>query len=194
MRTLSAYRNAQETLRCAPPASDLASAQIAVAAERAGVDQGTIAALVGTWMEQEPLSVLPGCLRPGLVELLEQARRAGLRLGVLSDYPAEAKLDALGVASLFEAVVSSGDSQVQRFKPDPRGLEVIAQRLGVDCGHTIYIGDRPEIDATAASRAGMGSFIIHGRRPFPGLSQLISETEPARAVRKSSRQTEDVPA
>jgi FMN phosphatase YigB (HAD superfamily) len=198
MRVLSAYRKAQETLRetllGTSAAIDLASAQIAMAAKNAGADRDRVAAVVGTWMERAPLSLLPGCRRPGLVELLDEARRAGVRLAVLSDYPAQAKLEALGIAPAFEAVVSSSDPHVQRFKPDPRGLKVLAARMGVDCRRAIYIGDRPEIDAAAARQAGMSSFIIGGNQSFPALPQLIEQTAPARAMHPSSRQAEDIPA
>jgi putative hydrolase of the HAD superfamily len=128
------------------------------------------------------------------MELLAEARRSGLRLGIFSDYPAEAKLNALGISSYFETVVCSRDPQVQRFKPNPKGLQVVAQRLGVDCRRTAYIGDRPEIDGVAAHKAGMRSFIIRGCRRFPAFSQLLNETAPARANRRSSAEAEGVHA
>ena len=44
-------------------------------------------------------------IQPGLTEFLRACKVRGLRLGVLSDYPAEAKLRALGVAELFDGQI-----------------------------------------------------------------------------------------
>lgn len=37
---------------------------------------------------------------------------------------------------------------------------IAAERLGVECRETIYVGDRPEVDGVAATRAGMASAIL----------------------------------
>ena len=70
-----------------------------------------------------------------------------------SDYPAEEKLAALGLRA--EVVVSATDPEVDRLKPDPRGLEVALARLGASAEHCLLVGDRDERDGEAARRAGV---------------------------------------
>ena len=52
---------------------------------------------------------------------------------------------------------------MKRFKPSPRGLEVTLRQLRIEKHQAVYIADRPEIDAPAASAAGIPCVII-GRR------------------------------
>jgi phosphoglycolate phosphatase/putative hydrolase of the HAD superfamily len=111
-------------------------------------------------MEQEPLPILARYVRPGLVEFLIACRQRGLRLAVLSDYPAEAKLAALGLDGMFDAVLAAQSAEIGAFKPDPRGLLAIAHRLSAQPLECVYIGDRVEVDAAAAEAAGMACYII----------------------------------
>jgi phosphoglycolate phosphatase-like HAD superfamily hydrolase len=82
---------------------------------------------------------------------------------VFSDYPAVPKLVAMGVANFFDIVVTAQDPEVQKVKPNPRGLEVTLERLGVEKHQALYIGDRPETDGAAAYSAGLACVIL-GRR------------------------------
>jgi FMN phosphatase YigB (HAD superfamily) len=43
---------------------------------------------------------------------------------------------------------------------------VTAERLGVTAGETLFVGDRPDVDAVAADRAGIASVMVV-RRAFP---------------------------
>jgi FMN phosphatase YigB (HAD superfamily) len=173
LRTLYAYRKAQEVLRKIPPdSSDIASAQLLIAGRRMGVSAEIIAPCIARWMEQEPLPLIGRSLRKGIVELLQEAKRCGLRLAVFSDYPADRKLAAMGVAGFFDVVVTAQDPEVERFKPDPVGLERTLQRLAVRKSEVVYIGDREDVDAVAASRAGIHYFILSGRQDLSELSKL----------------------
>src|SRR4051794_28771060 len=122
-RMLQAYRNAQEGLRGFAD-GDLAAAQLRLACERTNSTPAVMAACIERWMEQEPLPRLPACRYPGLIDLLRQCKARGLRLAALSDYPAEAKLRALGIADLFELILCAQNPAIGVFKPHPRGLEV----------------------------------------------------------------------
>ena len=166
VRALQAYRRAQESLRARGEATvDLAQAQLRLACETSGVSGPQVSDCVARWMEREPLDLLGRARRTGVVDFLRATKDRGLRLGVFSDYPATAKLEALGVAALFDVTVSAQDAEVGRFKPHPRGLEVTARRLGVDPRDVLYVGDRPETDAAAAAAAGMACAILGGGRP-----------------------------
>jgi HAD superfamily hydrolase (TIGR01509 family) len=159
IRTLSAYRRAQEDLR-GEMSGDMAEAQIRITCERTGSDRASVMDCVERWMEQEPLGLLPRCRHSGLVEFLRACKARGLRLAALSDYPAAAKLQALGIADLFDAVLCAQSPEVGVFKPHPRGLIVVAERLGVSVDECLYVGDRAAVDAAAAEAAGMPCAIV----------------------------------
>jgi HAD superfamily hydrolase (TIGR01549 family) len=174
LRALQAYRNAQEVLRTTGLESDdIAGAQLRLAANRVGARADIISSLVARWMEQEPLPLVASAVRKGILEFLKKAKKCGLQLAVYSDYPADRKLAAMGMAEFFDVVVTAQDPAIQRFKPDPTGLEVTLQRLGVRNDEAIYIGDRPDVDAIAAARAGVQSFILDKTHSVDQLSQVL---------------------
>ena len=72
------------------------------------------------WIDRHPLPYLGACRYAGLPELFAGLRRHGKTIGVLSDYPAVAKLAALELAADF--VVSACDRDIGCLKPDPSGL------------------------------------------------------------------------
>jgi FMN phosphatase YigB (HAD superfamily) len=84
-------------------------------------------------------------------------------VAALSDYPAEQKLEALGLSAHFRHVVSAQDPEVRRFKPHPRGLEVTLERLGVSAADAVYVGDRPDVDGICAEHAGVRCAIVGAR-------------------------------
>jgi len=175
--TLRAYRQAQEVLRGLPPGSgDLAGAQLELASRRTGVSVQRIAFLVAHWMEQEPLPLLASSMRKGTLELLGEAKKRGLRLAAWSDYPAERKLAAMGIGGFFDVVVAAQDPEVQRFKPDPRGLETALQRLALQKNEVLYVGDRPDVDGAAASRAGIRHIIMSRGQNFTRLLGVVAKS------------------
>jgi beta-phosphoglucomutase-like phosphatase (HAD superfamily) len=164
LRILKAYRKAQEFLRSAEPDwDDVAEAQIELASKWTGIPKEIVGSSVARWMEKEPLDLVARSIRQGVLEFLQEAKNCGLRLAVFSDYPAVTKLQAMNLTHFFEIVVSACDPEVQRFKPDSRGIQVTLQRLRVEKNRAIYIGDRPTIDAVAAFRAGISCVIIGGK-------------------------------
>jgi FMN phosphatase YigB (HAD superfamily) len=196
-RVLAAYRRAQEHLRGPQPSAgndslpaSLESAQVRLACEWTGADPEFVKRCVTRWMERDPLPILIHYIRPGLKDFLHTCRVRGLRLAVLSDYPAEAKLAALGLDGMFDVVLAAQSPEVGAFKPDPRGLFAVARRLSVQPDACIYIGDRVEVDAAAAEAAAMPCYIIE--RPanrsmgtwtpvagFAELQAMLEAQEPA---------------
>ena len=175
MRALSAYRAAQEHLRAAgaacTPHADLAHAQLRLACERSRATPEFVAACVRRWMEEEPLDLVQRTIQPGLMAFVHAARARGVRLGVLSDYPAQAKLEVLGLEGLLEVVLTAQSPDVGVFKPHPRGLQVALERLGLSASECVYVGDRAEVDGAAAAAVGMPCFILTGRRGAPSAPQ-----------------------
>jgi HAD superfamily hydrolase (TIGR01549 family) len=165
LRILRAYRHAQEALRDAPGGGELAGAQEALASRASGASAAEVRSTVSHWMEQAPLDLLSRFAFPGMPQLIHDLRAAGIKLGVLSDYPAQAKLAALGVGACFDAVLCAQDAAVGVFKPDPRGILVSLERLGVAPSDALYVGDRAEVDAAAAQAAGVACAILSPKPP-----------------------------
>lgn len=85
---------------------------------------------------------------------VEQLRQAGLPLGIVSTkYRTRiaATLERNGLDGLFEVIV--GGEDVEQHKPAPEGLLSALERLGVDPGRALYVGDAAA-DAAAAHNAG----------------------------------------
>src|SRR5699024_8566273 len=134
--------------------------QIALCCERTGEDRAFVLDCVERWMDREPLDRLAKLQHPGLTDFLERARQKNVKLGVVSDYPATAKLTAMGIANCFDVVVSAADPEVNRFKPFPDGILYALRQLGVGPDAALYVGDRPEVDGEAARSAGVASVIL----------------------------------
>lgn len=163
LRLLAAYRRAQEQLRTSGFVGDVASTQVELTMARTGEPESTVRRVVERWMETEPLRAVAANRRPDLSAVLDQLSERGSRLGVVSDYPAHDKLEALGVADRFPVVVSAQDRRVDAFKPNPRALLVALEELDVDPSDALYVGDRVDVDEAAATAAGM-SFALVGSR------------------------------
>lgn len=135
--------------------------------------------VVHEWMYEKPLPHLVACRYPGATELFSQLRGKGIKIGIFSDYPAREKLQALGLSA--DVLMSATDKDVNRFKPDPRGLLVIAAKLQVAVQDCLLIGDHDGKDGECARRAGMPYIIIDRRRrassPVPLFRQLATWIE-----------------
>lgn len=167
VRTLRSYRRAQEDLRRHQVQGSIASAQVSRAAEAAGLSHADVEAIVTEWMVQRPLKYLRRCILPGVTTMLKVLDRAGVPSGLLSDYPALRKLEALGLAGRFSPVLCSSDREINRFKPDPRGFLVAAEGWGLPPSEVLMVGDRYEVDFVGARAAGMPCVLIGKPKGVP---------------------------
>ena len=110
---------------------------------------------------------LPGIwrLEPGALELLQDLRRGGFRLGIISNFDLRLHeiLNHVDILSLFEHVIVS--SQVGADKPSPRIFEEALRRFAVEPGELLQVGD-DEIADGGAHTLGIQTLIIG----FPGSS------------------------
>jgi putative hydrolase of the HAD superfamily len=144
---------------------DFEHALIAQTAAAAASSPDRVRAIVSEWIEQRPLKYLPAFRYPGLPQLFAGLRRSGKSIGILSDYPAEAKLEALGLAA--HHVISAGDAGVGLLKPHPRGLQSLIVTADVKPHQTLVIGDRADRDGLVARRAGARA-LIRSSKPIEG--------------------------
>ena len=124
---LARYRRIRERLGD-EQAVDFERALIAQTATATANSQDSVRAIVSEWVEQRPLGYLAACRYPNLPQLFSGLRRSGKSIGILSDYPAVAKLEALGLTANY--VAFAGDAGIGVLKPHPRGLEFSDRRRG----------------------------------------------------------------
>ncbi len=97
---------------------------------------------------------------PGTGPALSRLRRAGLRLGVVSnsDGRCEEALVTAGLRDHFEVVIDSELVGVE--KPDPRIFALALDRLGLTAAEAVYVGDIYEVDVVGARRAGLEAILL----------------------------------
>jgi HAD superfamily hydrolase (TIGR01549 family) len=160
-RVIPAYRHALETLRTRAGRADIAAAQIQVTMENTGMALDEVSGIVAEWFGREPLRVLHSCIQDGLIDFLEKASASSIRMGVVSDYEAGWKLDALGITRYFDVVVTP--ETTGRLKPHPEVLQRAMELLQADPEQVLYIGDRIDVDVPAAENAGVRCAIVTRR-------------------------------
>jgi HAD superfamily hydrolase (TIGR01549 family) len=158
LRTVRAFRAELERVRCdeTKHGLDPFQHQLCRAAACTGIDAQMLEATVTEWMFHRPRPWLRLFRRRSLLAEIATFRLAGGRTGLVSDYPAMIKLQALNAAHLFDVVVASGEpGGPPRLKPAPDGFLLAAERLGAAPADCLVIGDRLDTDGEAARRAGM---------------------------------------
>jgi HAD superfamily hydrolase (TIGR01509 family) len=105
---------------------------------------------------------------PDAPRMLEELRREGLRLAVISnteDGRLRDALEAAGIASHFELLLDS--HLVGRRKPDPAIFRMALEGLGVEAHEAAFVGDSYAHDALAARDAGLRAILLDpfGLRP-----------------------------
>jgi putative hydrolase of the HAD superfamily len=164
IRLLRVYRSELERLRDQEEPCDIAARQLEACRQQTGVAETAVRNVITTLFQEAPLKFLPECIYPGLRDFLVEARKAGVRLGIVSDYPASAKLRALGLDGLFEVVLPASYPFIGKLKPHPLGLNLCLEQLQVQPSEAIYIGDRADVDIPCALRAGVHPVLIGARR------------------------------
>lgn len=139
------------------------------AAEHAGTDPSASAiraAAEATLVVLDPTAV---AFRDGADEALAHAREH-YRVGLLTNGKEEtqsAKLDVLGIADAFDAVVYCGPGTDLPSKPDPGPFRVLLDALDVEPEASVYVGDRLDGDVPGAHNAGMQSaWMASGEAPM----------------------------
>ena len=136
----------------------------------------TIEKLARVQIEQE--------LFPDVRDTLEELRRAGLKLGIVSNaWPSlERTYRSLGLRDFFDAFVIS--SQLGCLKPDPRIYRVAIEQISVEPESILFVDDDPEY-VHAAESLGMRGVVmcryeIHDRSAgtITNLAELRSIVSP----------------
>lgn len=96
----------------------------------------------------------------GTASALDRIAEAGYRLGVVSnaDGRVEGLMKSVGLRRHFEFVLDSGSVGVE--KPDPAIFRMAVDRLGLDPGECLYVGDLFPVDVVGARRAGLEALLV----------------------------------
>jgi len=97
---------------------------------------------------------------PEVLDVIEELRRRGLRVGVLSNAPTNLPLflERLGISPHLDFVVVSATEGVK--KPDRRIFETVVSRAGVEPGEALHVGDMYLEDVLGGSTAGLHTLLI----------------------------------
>ncbi len=107
-----------------------------------------VKAAVEFFMLEAPLKLLPSFKDEELGKTIDELHRKNITVVIYSDYPAETKLKALGIKADY--CFCSADERIGTMKPDPKGISVILETLGLESSQALMVGDRYEKDGLAA--------------------------------------------
>jgi putative hydrolase of the HAD superfamily len=135
--------------------------------------------VIGEWIYRQPLRHLKTCVLAGVPEFFTSLNAAGKTVGIFSDYAAEEKLEAMGLAS--DHIASADDPNVAMLKPNPKGLLGLMEKVGTPPKETLLIGDREERDGEAARRAGVHA-LIRSSKPSSDFRTFKNYADPVFAT------------
>lgn len=126
----------------------------------------------------------PGCVKrdAATIAVLDGLRVAGVPLGLLSNGAPGmqlAKLRACGAAPYFAPRRCLISGAIRMEKPDPRAFRLLADRLGVEPGEVLFIGDDSVRDIAGATAARMNvcQLLRPGRERAAGVPVIESLVE-----------------
>jgi putative hydrolase of the HAD superfamily len=112
---------------------------------------------------------------PHVRESLGLLRERGFKLGLLSDFPPELKLENLNLAGFWDAVLCS--ESTGRLKPDPLPFLELAKRMALPPERILYVGNSVSYDIIGAKGVGMKAALVSSsfrkKRRYKGGADFI---------------------
>jgi HAD superfamily hydrolase (TIGR01549 family) len=104
---------------------------------------------------------------------LQALKDAGYRLGLLSNRPHayHELLEQLGLANYFEVVLAAGE--IDCWKPEPGIFLHALERMKIEAGQALYVGDNYYADILGAQRAGLRPVLYDPEQVFPDASCTV---------------------
>lgn len=117
-------------------------------------------------------------LFPETLEVLDALRARGVRTAIVSNWSARlAKhLDDLDLTRRFDAVLISAVEGLE--KPDRALFARALERLGVEPGEAIHVGDHPVKDVEGARAAGLRALLVDREASTAGGTDAIPSLRP----------------
>ena len=142
----------------------------------AGIDEEEVQRIMATYQPYyKAHNTVCTCAYPGVTDLIQKLRAAGVRTAVVSNKPDSSVVqlaqDYFGGA--FDLAI--GETAGIARKPAPDMNFMILDKLGIDVKDAVYIGDT-EIDIATARNTGMDLIMVEwGFRPRSYLEALGAE-------------------
>ena len=86
-------------------------------------------------------------------ETFQALHAAGLKLALMSDFPPEQKGDLWGFRKYCDVLL--GTETTGALKPSVHPFRVLAEKLGMEPEHILYVGNSVKYDVVGAKNAGM---------------------------------------
>lgn len=118
------------------------------------LDISVVAEMVNVYRAHEPHIHL----RQDAAFILKYAKEAGYKIGLITDGDSRrqrAKLRALGIEDVFDAVIISGENPGGIGKPDAYVYRRCLSMLGVNPEEAVYVADNPAKDFIGAKALGI---------------------------------------
>jgi putative hydrolase of the HAD superfamily len=98
---------------------------------------------------------------PAAVRVLDELKRAGLTLAVISNTEDGRLRESLGAAGILDRFDLLIDSHLVGYrKPDPAIFRLALERLGIEPHEAAYVGDSYAHDALAAEAVGLRGILL----------------------------------
>jgi len=159
LRLLRTFRQVRESFRGTVCVPGLRHVQFELTAQRLGVPVEEVDGVVRPLIYENRYEGLAAYCEPSLPSTLRSLKDSGYKLGVLSDYPTQAKLAGMGLGEFGWDVLLSGD-EVEALKPQPTLFQRALTTLKIEPNQALYVGDRPDTDVEGARALGMRSCLV----------------------------------
>jgi putative hydrolase of the HAD superfamily len=154
LRALAAFRRAREAHRGSDPVESLADVLSARVAAQLSYEPALVRSAVREHFLESGFAELRALASAQDRATLLALHARGYALGVLSEYPVDRKLEALGLRDLPWSAAMSCE-EVGILKPDPAPFLEAARRMALAPERLLFVGDRRDTDVAGASAAGM---------------------------------------
>ncbi len=159
---LKAFGRVRRELREMRPIENFHRTQAELLARKRGISPEAAARLIqevfyGRWER----IVRRVRLFPHVPETLSALKARGYRLAVLSDFPLGRKLEAFGLAGLWDYARSSEESGY--LKPAPEPFLDLVRAFGVPPSEVLYVGNNYAYDVEGARKQGLATAHLTGR-------------------------------
>ena len=105
---------------------------------------------------------------PYTYECIKAMKDAGLKIGILSDFPPEQKGDIWGIRNLCDVCIGSEESGA--LKPSIYPFGILERKLGVPAEKILYVGNSIRYDVEGAKKSGMKTAYI-----LTGLKKILNK-------------------
>jgi len=159
---------------------DLDLEQYKWGAEASNVSVARVKSVINRWIYEKPLRHLEDCIYEDVRLFFSALADHGIPRIIFSDYPAKDKLLYMGLEA--EGVICATDPDINRLKPNPRGLQAIMERWRLKPEELLFIGDRDDRDGECARQAGVPYLLktdkdVKWTHTFSAYRSLVNQLE-----------------